>query len=228
MDATDLTVIIPTRSRWDILQRTLDALAQQTAQGFDVIVVVDGLDEEPPTLEGARVLTKAHGGPGAARNFGVAHTSRALVLFLGDDMIPDTDMVERHLARHTEEPAPHVGVLGLAEWQSVVCSGRSSASFPCYLRARTSAASSNAVQPGTTCSGWRPPSRSRGSKPLRSRLAARPADASKRSASAAVGANSEQRQASAARTRGRLQRSSGSRSQRVTRTSATARDAIDT
>jgi GT2 family glycosyltransferase len=116
VDASDLTVIIPTRARWTILRRTLDALAAQTVQGFEVIVVVDGVDQQPPDLTPARVLVKPHGGPGAARNYGVAHTERALVLFLGDDMIPDRDFIERHLDRHRAEPAPHVGALGLAVW----------------------------------------------------------------------------------------------------------------
>ncbi len=121
--AADLAVIIPTRSRWDILRRTLDALDGQTVRGFEVIVVVDGTDERPPELPTVRVLTKEHGGPGAARNYGVAHTTRPLVLFLGDDMIPDADFVERHLAQHEALPAANVGVLGLAVWHDDVAHG---------------------------------------------------------------------------------------------------------
>jgi GT2 family glycosyltransferase len=112
----DITVIIPTRSRWEILQRTLDGLAAQTVQGFDTVVVVDGTDQDPPGLSSVRVVVKEHGGPGAARNYGVAQTDRALVMFLGDDMIPDRELVARHLDRHRAEPAENVGVLGLAVW----------------------------------------------------------------------------------------------------------------
>jgi GT2 family glycosyltransferase len=123
LTAADVTVIIPTRNRWDILRRTLDALAQQTVQGFDVIVVVDGTDQQPPELAPARVVEKEHGGPGAARNFGVAHTDRPLVLFLGDDMIPDQQLIERHVVRHQQQPDPNVGVLGLAVWHPDVAAG---------------------------------------------------------------------------------------------------------
>jgi GT2 family glycosyltransferase len=122
-DPHSLAVIIPTRDRWDILARTLDALRKQTVQGFEVLVVVDGTDQTVPDLGSARVLVKAHGGPGAARNFGVQHTDRPLVLFLGDDMIPELDLVERHLRRHQAEPQPEVGVLGLAEWHPDVAQG---------------------------------------------------------------------------------------------------------
>lgn len=120
MDAGDLCVIIPTSGRWPILQRTLDALAGQTASGFDVLVVIDGLDLDPPPLEGARVITKDQAGPGAARNHGAAHTDRSLVLFLGDDMIPDATLVEAHLRRHDAHPDPEVGVLGHVEWHDEV------------------------------------------------------------------------------------------------------------
>ena len=62
----DLAVVIPTRDRWAILERTLDGLASQSVHGFDVVVVVDGQDQDPPALGGARVVVKQRAGPGAA------------------------------------------------------------------------------------------------------------------------------------------------------------------
>jgi len=115
----DLTVIIPTRDRWNILERTLAALRAQTVQGFDIVVVADGIDQDPPPME-ARVVVKEHGGPGAARNAGVKETDRRLVLFLGDDMIPGRKLVERHLARHGANPDDHIGVLGHVDWHPEV------------------------------------------------------------------------------------------------------------
>jgi GT2 family glycosyltransferase len=115
-EASDLVVIIPTRDRWPILQRTLRALSEQTCLGFAVVVVVDGLDQDPPSLPGVTVVVKEHGGPGAARNAGVARTEHPLVLFLGDDMIPERDFVARHLERHSMAPQSHVAVLGHSGW----------------------------------------------------------------------------------------------------------------
>jgi glycosyltransferase involved in cell wall biosynthesis len=112
----DLAVIIPTRDRWEILARTLDGLTKQTVQGFEVIVVVDGTDQTVPDLGQVQILTKPHGGPGAARNYAATRTDRPLVLFLGDDMIPDPELVERHLQWHRAQPQPEFGVLGLARW----------------------------------------------------------------------------------------------------------------
>ncbi len=114
--AVDLAVVIPTRDRWQILQRTVDALAAQSAQGAEVIVVVDGGDTPAPAVTGARVLQQEHAGPGAARNRGVRATERPLVLFLGDDIIPTVDLVAAHLDAHRRHPEATSAVLGRTDW----------------------------------------------------------------------------------------------------------------
>lgn len=116
LKASDLSVIIPTRDRWSILARTLDALRAQTQIGFETVVVVDGEDSPPPPLDGVRVRVHRKGGAGSARNEGVALSERPLILFLGDDMIPTPDLVGRHLAGHARHPEPESAVLGLSLW----------------------------------------------------------------------------------------------------------------
>jgi GT2 family glycosyltransferase len=121
LSGESLTVVIPTRDRWAILGRTLRALAEQTITGFSVIVVVDGEDQDVPSLpDNVLVVQVPHGGPGRARNVGVTRSSTPLVLFLGDDMIPAPDLVERHLARHVAEGGPTVAVLGSVAWHPEV------------------------------------------------------------------------------------------------------------
>ena len=112
----DLSVIIPTRERWDTLRLTLAALARQTEQGFETIVVVDGTDQEPPHLPGVRLLRQDHAGPGVARNLGTRASERRLVAFLGDDMVPGPDWAAAHLALHRAEPSEEVAVLGRGVW----------------------------------------------------------------------------------------------------------------
>jgi glycosyltransferase involved in cell wall biosynthesis len=112
LTAADVAVVIPTRDRTSILTRTLGALARQTVGGFETIVVLDGTDQQPPDVEGVRVIAKEHGGPGAARNAGADATDRELVLFLGDDMIPEPELVARHVETHNRHPASAVAVLG--------------------------------------------------------------------------------------------------------------------
>lgn len=115
--AEDLTVVIPTRERWPVLERTLAALRDQTVTGFDVVVVQDGDDPSAPAgLAGARLLREDKGGPGRARNAGTRATERRLVLFLGDDIIPVPHLVARHLEAHDRHPERESAVLGLSVW----------------------------------------------------------------------------------------------------------------
>jgi GT2 family glycosyltransferase/2-polyprenyl-3-methyl-5-hydroxy-6-metoxy-1,4-benzoquinol methylase len=114
--AADLTVVIPTRSRWDTLRRTLSALSAQTVQGFDTLIVADGEDQQVPGDLGASTLVVPWGGPGAARNAGVAAIDTPLVLFLGDDMIPTPHLIEHHLAGHAAHDEVESAVLGHVDW----------------------------------------------------------------------------------------------------------------
>jgi 2-polyprenyl-3-methyl-5-hydroxy-6-metoxy-1,4-benzoquinol methylase len=67
---------------------------------------------------------QAHAGPGAARNRGARSTDRALVLFLGDDIVPGQALVEHHLRRHCEWPAGEEAVLGHIDWHPESRGGR--------------------------------------------------------------------------------------------------------
>lgn len=120
MSSSDLAVIIPTRERWEQLGITLAALREQTAPGFETILVIDGRDQDLPSIPGARVLRQDQAGPGVARNRGVNATSRRLILFLNDDMVPTPDLVSTHLALHQEEPADEVAVLGHVTWHPAI------------------------------------------------------------------------------------------------------------
>lgn len=120
----DLTVVIPTHGRTEILRRTLAALASQTVRGFEVIVVVDGRDQPVPSVDGVTTIVQAHAGPGAARNRGAQASERSLVLFLGDDMVPEPALVEQHLRRHRDAPAEVMAVLGHIDWHPDARGGR--------------------------------------------------------------------------------------------------------
>lgn len=120
LSATDLSIVIPTRQRWETLQVTLGALRTQTEEGFETIIVADGADPQLPELPDARVVTQEHAGPGAARNRGVRASERPLILFIGDDMVPRPDFVAHHVARHRSAPGPEVAVLGRVVWHPSV------------------------------------------------------------------------------------------------------------
>lgn len=123
---TELSVIIPTRDRVDVLLETLKRLAaQQTARPFEVIVVDDGSAQ--PTAAAARrfaedarlpvtTLQQDGRGPAAARNRGLAAARGTTCLFMGDDTFPRPDLVERHATAHERRPEPQAAVLGHVTW----------------------------------------------------------------------------------------------------------------
>jgi GT2 family glycosyltransferase len=127
MSGSDVDVVIVTRERWAVLERTVSALRGQTVSGFRTVIVCDGTDQDvPPRLRRSvgSFLIQERAGLAAARNRGVSASDGPLVLFLGDDMIPRSDLVERHLERHDVEAGEGVAVLGRIEWHQAVAGRR--------------------------------------------------------------------------------------------------------
>jgi GT2 family glycosyltransferase len=107
----DISVIVPTFNRREIVARTLATLFAQTfpSASFEIIVVVDGsrdgtaaaLKSLKPSCR-LRVIEQENGGPSAARNTGYRSAEADLVLFLDDDMLCDPGLVTAHVAAHKE------------------------------------------------------------------------------------------------------------------------------
>ncbi|HEX8742994.1 MAG TPA: glycosyltransferase [Thermoleophilaceae bacterium] len=116
----DVTVVIPTRDRWDVLARTLAGLRRQDLGGVRAeVVVVDNGSRERPELAGVRVVVEAAPGAAAARNRGIAEARGRLVLFIGDDCIPaDEHLVRGHVEAHVEGTVR--AVTGRIEWDPAV------------------------------------------------------------------------------------------------------------
>ncbi|MGC8915805.1 MAG: glycosyltransferase [Thermoanaerobaculum sp.] len=121
-----VSVVIPTFNRWAVLQLTLEALSNQTLHGFQVIVVDDGSSDgtaehlrqwqrhADPPFE-LRFIRQNNQGPAAARNAGVRDASGDLVVFLGDDTIPEKDFLQAHLDAHSKVSGP-CAVVGQTLW----------------------------------------------------------------------------------------------------------------
>ena len=123
---TSVSVIVPTYNRWPILRETLAALAEQTWRDLEVIVVDDGSTDD--TWERLAEWGREHNSrlrltplhqenlkPGRARNLGLRHATGDLVVFLGDDTVPDPGLVAAHVARHQEIGEP-MAVVGFTDW----------------------------------------------------------------------------------------------------------------
>lgn len=122
----NLSVVIPTFRRHELLSRVLDLLGHQTMppDEFEVLVVDDPNEDDPEAVQAAvgrrpysvHRLDRHAPGVAAARNRGWRHASSAIILFLGDDILPDRRLLEEHMSRHRRHPEPEVGVLGSINW----------------------------------------------------------------------------------------------------------------
>jgi mycofactocin system glycosyltransferase len=103
--APAVTVIVPVRDRADLLSRCLTALGND----YPVVVVDDASANRAAVAEavarhGARLIRReTNGGPGAARNTGLAAVTGDLVAFVDSDCQPPPDWIRR-LSGHFADP----------------------------------------------------------------------------------------------------------------------------
>ena len=120
--ALDVTVIVPVRDRAGLLDECLGALGGE----HPVIVVDDGSAgphavAEVAARHGAKLIRRVtNGGPAAARNTGLAHSSGEFVAFLDSDCAPPPGWVDR-LAAHFADPlvgaaAPRIVAMPTRTW----------------------------------------------------------------------------------------------------------------
>jgi mycofactocin glycosyltransferase len=107
----DVTVVIPVRDRDAELSRCLAGLGGQALMRSPQVVVVDDCSRDPAAITrvasgaGARILRRAvNGGPGAARNTGLAAADTPLVAFLDSDCVPAPGWLDA-LLPHFADPA---------------------------------------------------------------------------------------------------------------------------
>lgn len=100
-DRTDVTVVVPAwRTDPDRLTTIRDACRGVAA----VIVVDDGSPVAMTAPPGVRLVRRAaNGGPGAARNTGLAQVTTDLVAFVDTDVTPEPDWLDGLLAHFADE-----------------------------------------------------------------------------------------------------------------------------
>ena len=121
----EVTVVIPTHNRLEILAEVLQGLeAQQGAPRFEVVVVDDGsTDGTAGWLKSrtfavpVRAVAQENRGPAAARNTGVAVAAGRWVAFLGDDTVPSPGWLAAHREAHRRRgDDPALAVIGYTGW----------------------------------------------------------------------------------------------------------------
>jgi len=122
-----VSVVIPTRHRSDLVVRAVESALNQTLQAIEVIVVVDGPDEETVEALGAiqdpRLRINAlpsNLGPAEARNAGVRQSRCQWVAFLDhdDEWLPEKLEAQLQLARTSTHTYPIIGCRLLVRYEN--------------------------------------------------------------------------------------------------------------
>jgi glycosyltransferase involved in cell wall biosynthesis len=131
-----LSIVIPTRNRADLLLGVVERLLSQEREldgWLEIVIVDDGskagnlqafLTWAASHSQGDRIryVHQSPRGPAAARNQGIRAARAAIILFLGDDILPLPGLLRSHYLAHTVEyAADNIAVLGLADLAPELC-----------------------------------------------------------------------------------------------------------
>lgn len=120
-----LSVIIPTYNRSEILQECLLKLSQQTlsASDYEILVINDGSTDDTHNIISRlqikyelRYFQQPNRGPAAARNKGIKEAKGNILLFFGDDMLAESNLLGKHLVMHKDFDNPKESILGFIDW----------------------------------------------------------------------------------------------------------------
>ena len=121
-----ISIVMHCYNRAYDLVNVLNAYDQQTVEEpFELIAVDDASNDATyevlTTYRPARFTLQVerlgeNQGPAAARNRGISLANSPLILFVGDDIVPDRRLIEGHLAAHRRYPGMSIAILGWAKW----------------------------------------------------------------------------------------------------------------
>ncbi|MGB6037917.1 MAG: glycosyltransferase family 2 protein [Cryomorphaceae bacterium] len=100
-----ISVVIPSYNEAKALPALIKLLSKQSFQPSEIIVVLDGctdnsfsvLSEISLSTKSLKIATQENKGRAAARNAGAKLATGKYLLFLDSDMVPETDLVSKHL-----------------------------------------------------------------------------------------------------------------------------------
>jgi len=121
-----ISLIMPCFNRAHGLRAVLDAYNRQLGEiPFELIAVDDGSTDGTYELLCSyaaerfalwAVRQEENRGPAAARNRGLELARGGLIVFVGDDIHPDPDFIERIAEAHHRHPEPEMAILGHIRW----------------------------------------------------------------------------------------------------------------
>ena len=110
VEPRDVAVIVPVGGAAPMWSRAARSLARLDPAPGEIVVVVDGPNEEQEAhareLDATVVVLPASVGPGQARNLGVERTEKPILLFLDSDVEAPPDLIDEVAARFGRDGAP--------------------------------------------------------------------------------------------------------------------------
>jgi GT2 family glycosyltransferase len=108
LDPLEASIIIPTRNKISRLRLVLYALSFQVNQNHEVIVVMDGNNQEDVaafhkidlSFKPVLIVLDQNVGRAAARNHGIRKASGKVLIFIDDDRIPGPHFIQDHVLAH--------------------------------------------------------------------------------------------------------------------------------
>jgi glycosyltransferase involved in cell wall biosynthesis len=104
----NLSVIIPTADRGQLLTRAVDSVLKQSVLPSKIIVVDNGTNEVDIQFDDPRVVivrTEPHIGPGRSRNIGAQSSDTDYIAFLDDDDWWDSGYIENTIRKFEDTNA---------------------------------------------------------------------------------------------------------------------------
>ena len=104
----NISVIIPTYNRYEVLQRALTSVFAQTHPPFEVIIIDDGSTDETQQIlqdfPNVKYFYQENAGVSSARNLGIEKLTCEWVAFLDSDDEWHEDKLKEQVAFHKENP----------------------------------------------------------------------------------------------------------------------------
>lgn len=100
----DISVVIPTYNRYEVLQRALESVYSQTYMPHEVIIIDDGSSDNTSQIQQdfphAVYIYQENAGVSSARNLGIQKSTSEWIAFLDSDDTWHADKLSRHVEFH--------------------------------------------------------------------------------------------------------------------------------
>lgn len=117
-----LSIIIPTFNRVETLKICINHIKKSSIdpKTYEIIVVNDGsTDGTKKFLETQKniiALNQENQGQAVARNKAIKKAKGEIILFIGDDIFIDKNLLKEHIESHKKHPQKNYAVLGFIDW----------------------------------------------------------------------------------------------------------------